>query len=185
MRRKRGCFTILEALSVIFIFSLVVVAMIVGIPTWINSGKETATKNTIRDIKKAMELFSDDTHNPVGKRSYDIIRSSSGTNPTYAGDSGTTVWGIASASVDTISIHLITNGAGYTAYNANGDGLGWRSAYLNYDPIDKWNHNIWIGVVGFKTAGSVWICSAGANGVLDTAPTAISSTGDDICERVQ
>jgi hypothetical protein len=64
-------------------------------------------------------------------------------------------------------------------------GPRWRGPYLESLGSDPWGHAYLVNVHGYYTAESVWILSAGPNGVIDTRPGSTTVAGDDVGVLVQ
>lgn len=59
--------------------------------------------------------------------------------------------------------------------------LGWRGPYLEKLAADPWGHAYVVNCDGYANpAERVWVLSAGKDGVVQTAPGAVKTAGDDI-----
>ena len=58
---------------------------------------------------------------------------------------------------------------------------GWRGPYAEKLDVDPWGRAYVVNVHGYFLASErVWVLSAGANGIVETDPTAMQVGGDDI-----
>ena len=64
-------------------------------------------------------------------------------------------------------------------------GASWKGPYLSELGADPWGHAYLVNLQGFFTTENVLVLSAGANGAVDTPPTATSPDGDDIALLVE
>jgi prepilin-type N-terminal cleavage/methylation domain-containing protein len=75
--------------------------------------------------------------------------------------------------------------ADYVTYGAQNGGARWRGPYLASLGTDPWGNAYLINVHGYFTAETVWVLSAGPNGVIDTQPGATKVAGDDVGLPIQ
>lgn len=199
MKASRG-FTLIEAIVALSVLAILSAAVTVAVLRNLDSGKIARAQSDCAAIAKAILQFRADCGfwptrtNAAAAENVDcLITGNAGTVP--PGDNsvapGANNWGRLGV-VDTVSDQLITNAPAYTTSVNPRLQPGWNGPYLNSDVLDPWGNSYMVNVRYLRsngppnsTAHNVFVLSAGANGVTETAYNdgvvgEVITLGDDI-----
>lgn len=157
---------------------------------YVNEAKMIKARSDVRVIATSFARFatdiSADARRPGGWATSSLLVGA-GAVPAVA-DGGDNTWMMPeSAQVTSLDAHLVTNAAGYPAYDPR-IGFGWRGAYIN-DGIapDPWGRRYAVNVrVTSSATLDLIVLSAGPNGTIETPfeRDGISPGGDDVLALV-
>ncbi len=184
IQSKPSGFSLLEIIIAVSIVGIVSALSVPLLHRYIGDAKVSRAQSDIATFAQALEQFYEHTRTYPGKNNSRDVLNSSGTPPQYADDSGNVIWGVADADVIRLGDILINNTDAYTAWD-NDLGLGWRGPYIEQDSSDPWGYQYWVGVQGFANKSSVWVISAGKDGIVSTAINATELHGNDIGRRLR
>ncbi len=201
-----GGFTLIELTVVLAVLVTLALVLTPSITNFINDSRVARTKADTQTIAAAMVQFYKDNGffpqwsaanagGPGLPASLVDLLVGPGNVPTVA---AANTW--TTGTTDTMADQLLANAPAYTLKNATA-AYGWNGPYLsNSISADAWNNRYMINVglidttQGTQTAlgatkQAVWVISAGANGIIETAYSQDMTTavlgGDDIGVRIQ
>lgn len=203
--RERG-FTLIELTVVLAVIVTLALVLTPSITNFINDARVARTRSDTATIAAAVTQFYKDNG------FFPQWSASNGGGPGLPANqvdlliSPGNVPGVAAANLwttgtnDALADQLMANAAGFTTRTATSQ-FGWNGPYLTSSiGADAWNNRYAVNVglfdasLGTQTAGgvtksSVWVISAGPNGVLETTYaqplTTAQASGDDIAVKLQ
>ncbi len=214
MRNSKG-FTLIEIIVAVALVAILSAAVAPSVLNNIAQGRISRTQSDVQAIASSIMRFKSDTGkyprldkpeqpDTLGE-AFDFLVSGSGAWPLPSTNG---VWptdfllGTANASAQRLGNHLIIGigDNGTTASDSypraanpdNPNDIGFRAGYISADQPDPWGNKYMVNVAPLGNPGqTVWVISAGPNGVLET--TVVSSgtgagtttAGDDIGFRIQ
>ena len=204
--RGSGGFTLIELTVVLAVLVTLALVLTPSITNFINDSRVARTKADTQTIAAAVvQFYKDNGFFPQWSAAnaggpglpadlVDLIVGPGNVPTVAAANTWTT------GTTDTLGNQLLANAPAYTLKNATA-AYGWNGPYLsNVINADAWNNRYMINVglidttQGTQTAlgatkQAVWVISAGANGIIETAYLQDMTTavlgGDDIGVRLQ
>ncbi len=188
--RKRSGFAATETLAVIGVIVILAAVMTPSVLKRIREAKISETHAEVLAIATALASFYED----MGRWPTDADADHGTTDQEVAllwTEHGATPWDADAEGVwsrmqprDTFENQLILNAPGGDSRHAYAT-VGrdrWDGPYAQGFSSDPWGRKYLCNVGGFHRAegGPVWVLSAGPDGTLQTPPTAIGVSGDDI-----
>jgi general secretion pathway protein G len=195
-------FTMLEMIVVLAVIGVMAATLTPMVLNYLEDAKRTKAEsdvkqlagvilNLTRDVRH-FPMFSDGTAT-TGAPDIELLRGP-GNDPVATTTEGQ-AWA-ALAKMDLLENHLVKNMPGGSAakkYATTGR-FSWRGPYLEKLTEDPWGNrylvNIKNGNPGDNPAKVVWVLSAGANGIIETNPDALTDSGpvtggDDVAIRIR
>lgn len=167
-----GGFTLLE---LVLVAAILVSLAAVAIPM-LGGAREAREARALHEcgaVGEALARYMEDTRfrptGPGGSPEIDALTSDVGTLPDLAGGA---------TGLELRPLRVVTR-------ENTWDSPRWRGPYLDVQHPDPWGHRYVAWVRNYHSPDTVWILSAGPDGVLQTGPGASEPRGDDLGVGVQ
>ncbi|TAN38686.1 MAG: prepilin-type N-terminal cleavage/methylation domain-containing protein [Nitrospirae bacterium] len=176
--KKQSGFTLIEVIVVAGIIAVLAGILVPIIFKEIDESKKTRATADVKSISSALMVLKKDTGQwPVSANCSPGVTMLVGNGAVPA----------LAANWDNSSVNNFSN---YLATDDNGCWPNtWKGPYMPTVTADPWGNAYMINAVDFLSVANppatVWLISAGPNGVLDTAATVSALNGDDIGIRLQ
>lgn len=196
LKEQRG-FTLIEVAIVLGILAVLVAVLVPTLTKYVGESKIRKAEKDVQMICGSIGQFNSDTGLwPVssdfstnsGKNDVEVLKGP-GNNPT---DNTTSQWFVTGNTVDDLDDQLQTNAANYPTTGSR----AWQGPYLGKIDKDPWGFAYVVNVEflkpdQIKNRKSVFVLSAGPNGVIDTPYSTTTGVGivtpqeDDIVCRLK
>lgn len=175
--REAG-FTLVEVIVIVAVIAIVAGIVVPMIFSQIDEAKITRAEGDAKSIGSAVQVFRKDTGQWPNKGNgclADVtLLVGSGTLP-----SNLTAFGFDDEGALSFSDLLQVDDNGCWPQR-------WKGPYLGTVAADPWGNAYLVNAAGFDVDGdSVWVYSAGPNGVMDSFAGAMTTNGDDIVTRIK
>jgi prepilin-type N-terminal cleavage/methylation domain-containing protein len=164
--QSRAGFTVIEMIVVIAIIVSLAGVIIPVVSGELDGAKRDRVATDLGRLANAIRRYIQDTgYNPTGDRGAPFYHwgYTNGDQP------------ISNDFNDGRSVHLRR----FLEVNDFG-GPQWKGPYLSDLGADPWGHAYVVNLQGYYSSENVLVLCAGANGAVDTLPTATAPDGDDI-----
>ena len=179
---KKG-FSLLEILTSIGIIAVLSSIMVPKLFDTINSAKVSKSRSEVRTISEAIAQFYEHTkrwpNRSLEENSEIKMIYSKGELPEIEHES----WRFSEDQTSPLYDHLIENNLDYPSFD-NELLIGWNGKYLIDDLSDPWGKQYWVNIGNGPLDQSVWVLSAGVDGVIYSNANGKELEGDDIGNRI-
>lgn len=171
-RRKDAGFTLIEVIVVAGIIAVLAGILVPLIFKEIDEARNTRASADIRALSSAILVLKKDT----GK--WTNLDGSCNAAATFLFGDGTLPGDLVAQGYDQSTSVSLDD---YLSTDAGGCyGSRWKGPYMAYTTADPWGSAYFINANNLTSGGTVWILSAGPNGIVDTPVSAAALQGDDV-----